>query len=514
MRLIYIAFGWVIGIIIAARGNNSPLIWLILTLVSAIAVWLVWDDRIRRMALIALTALTAGGLRFSLVWQTSPIAQYNNIGGLTVEGMVVDPPDVRDDRIQLRVAAETITRAGETLPTDGLVLVQVPRVTEVRYGDLIAATGVLITPAEYDTFSYADYLAQGGVFSIMPNAALEIISSDNGNPLYAALLDVKTRAQAAIANALPDPQAALLSGILLRDERGIAPQIQDAFSRVGASHVVAISGFNMVILSGLVTSLLSKAKLPPRLSAALGIAIIIIYTVFVGANAAVVRAALMSSLLVIAPLFKRKTYVPASLAFVAIFLSLLNPRVLWDLSFQLSFFATLGLVLFADPLSSRFDRLLKRVFPSDTAAVASGFLTEPLMVSIAAQITTLPLIVLYFGRISLVTLLVNLLIVPVQSLILIVGGMATILALFAPGIAQILYWFALVPLGWTIDVVRLFARLPFADVEFSVDSRLVALFFVVKTSTQRHTSFTGSMGGQCHTAYFPLVDIHPVIPQQ
>jgi competence protein ComEC len=478
MRLVYIAIGWSAGIIVASRGNAPPWLWLILLLISLMAAWLTWDSP-RRWLLIALVALTAGGLRYSFVPRASDVAQYNNIGGLTLEGVVIDPPDIRDDRVQLRLNVESVTRAGQTLPSAGIVLVQAPPTSDITYGDRITATGLLITPAEYDTFSYADYLAQGNVFSIMTNAAVEVLSTGHGNPFYAGLLQLKGRAQSAIANALPEPQAALLTGILLGDERGISPELQEAFSRVGASHIIAISGFNMVILSGLVMNLLAKAKVSPRASAVIGITVIALYTLFVGANAAVVRAAIMSSLLVIGPLFKRKTYVPASLAFVAIIISLFNPRVLWDLSFQLSFFATLGMVLFADPLSQQFDRLLHRILPSGTAALTSSFLTEPLIVSIAAQILTLPLIILYFQRLSLISLLVNLLVVPIQSIILIVGGLATLIALTLPNAAQILFWFALVPLAWTTSIIRLFARLPFADIEYSVDARLVALFLML-----------------------------------
>ena len=150
---------------------------------------------------------------------------------------------------------------------------------------------------------------------------------------------------------MPEPQAALLSGILLGEQNGIAPEIQDAFSKVGASHVIAISGFNMVILSGVVLSLLDKLKIRKKWAAGISIALIVVYTIFVGANPAVVRAAVMSGLLVIGQSIRRKTFLPASLAFTAIVMSALNPTVLWDISFQLSMFAVLGLMLFSEPLS-------------------------------------------------------------------------------------------------------------------------------------------------------------------
>ncbi len=481
MRLVYIALGWAAGVILAANNTSgSPtisLIWLVLFGLSLISLWLA--DSTQRWLMIVLVALTLGGLRMSFVSVTSDVAQYNNLGGLTIEGIVTAEPDVRDDRILLRVDAETVTRVGQTFLTSGSVLVQAPPTSDVRFGDRVAATGMLITPAESDTFSYADFLARGGVFSIMTNTAIETLSSGHGNPFYTTLIDFKMQAQNFIAQNLPEPSAALLTGILLGNQRGIAPEVDDAFSAVGASHVVAISGFNMAILSGVIVGTLERLRVRRSWAALIAIGFIGVYTLLVGANAAVVRAAIMSSMLVIGALIRRKTYVPASLAFVALLLSMQNPLVLWDVSFQLSFFATMGLALFADPLSRRFNKFLTRIFTRNIAARLSDFLTEPLIVSIAAQITTLPLILIYFGRLSPVSLLVNLLIIPIQAALLILGIVATLVAFVAPVIAQIIYWFDLILLSWTIGVVRLFARLPFANVEFHVDPRLIILFFAV-----------------------------------
>jgi competence protein ComEC len=480
MRLVYIALGWTAGIVLAANTDARPTtIWLALVILAIIAWWFGRHEPRQSQLALAVFALALGGLRFSFTPVSSNVAQYNNVGGLTIEGIVSSEPDVRDDRIQLRVESATITRIGQTVPTNGSVLVQAPRTATVHYGDEISATGVLITPAESDTFSYSDYLARGGVFSIMQDAAVEVLSNGHGSPIYSALLDLKARAGEFIMRSLPEPQAGLLSGMLLGNQNGISPELDDAFSKVGASHVVAISGFNMVVLSGVVMALLKRARLRERPAAAIGIVTILIYTIFVGANPAVVRAAIMSGIVIVGGVIGRKTYIPASLAFVAILMSLINPTVLWDISFQLSFFATLGLTLFSDPLSRWFNRLMARVFPNNIASPIGNFLTEPLMVTLAVQITTLPLIVLYFGRLSLVLFVVNLLIIPVQAQLLILGVVATLTAIFAPGIAQVLYWFDMLLLAWTIGVVRLFASLPFADAEFHVDPRLITLYFVI-----------------------------------
>lgn len=480
MRLVYIALGWAAGIVIAANTTARPILsWVVLSILALVGCWFGRFDPRQKMLSVSLLALTLGGLRFSLTPVSSDVSQYNNVGGLTIEGIVNTEPDIRDNRIQLHVDAETVTRIGQTVSTSGTVLVQAPHTADVHYGDRVSATGILITPAESDTFSYADYLGRTGVFSIMQNAAVEVLSSGHGSPIYSTLLDLKAQAGQFIMRGLPEPQSGLLTGMLLGNTSGIAPEIGDAFSKVGASHVVAISGFNMVVLSGVVMELLKKAKVRKGRAAFIGIVLILIYTIFVGANPAVVRAAVMVSVVIIGQVIKRKTYVPATLAFVAILMSLLNPTVLWDVSFQLSFFATLGLTLFAEPLSKWFNRQMARIFPKRLAAPISSFLADPLMVTLAVQITTLPLIILYFGRLSLVLFVVNLLIIPVQAQLLILGITATLAAIVSPPVAQVLYWIDMLLLAWTIGVVRLFANLPFADTAFTVDPRLITLYFVI-----------------------------------
>ncbi len=479
MRLTLIALAWVTGIFISGQFLVlSPSFWLFGLMLAGLG-WLFVRKSVSRPILTFLIIACLGALRFRLVPQTSHIATFNGLIGVTIEGFVEDEPDVRDDRIQLRVAVETVTQLGEPEQTRGAVLVQALPLTSVQYGDRIRATGIMVTPEEFDTFSYSDFLARTGVFSVMRQAVVDVITSNHGNPFYQAIFQIKQRAQETISTALPEPQAGILSGILLGNERGIAPELRDGFNAVGASHIIAISGFNMVIISTIVIRLFQRLTTRRWLPVILASIIIGIYTLFVGANLAVVRASLMSLLLVVAPLLRRKTYVPASLAFIVLLFSVLNPLDLWDVSFQLSFAAVLGLALFVDPLSRWFNLLIHHLFPARWARTLGDWLNEPLIVTLAAQITTLPLTVLYFNRLSLISPIVNLLIVPVQAILLIVGGVATMVGLIVPSVAILLYWVTLVFLSWSIAIVRLFARFDSADIPVSIDSRLISLFFIL-----------------------------------
>ncbi|MGJ3238449.1 MAG: ComEC/Rec2 family competence protein [Anaerolineae bacterium] len=474
MRIVYLAIGWVVGILLATTFSALvPLFWLAMLGVFAFALSFFRHTRYSLLMAIAF-AIALGGFRYTLVPQTSDLARYHAVGGATVEGVVIAEPDYRDDRLQIRLAVETIQFGAESYLTSGNLLVNAPPLTRVNYGDRLRVTGELSTPAVFDTFSYADYLARQGVFSLMDRASVQLVNNGEGHPFFRAIFSVKHHLMTLIESAMPDPEASLLKGILLGNERGIDPQLAEDFTRVGASHVIAISGFNMAIIAGLVMGLLEKPFRKRKWIATLiGITVVTIYTLLVGANAAVVRAAIMSSLLVIAPQLNRRTYVPASLAFVALLMSMHQPLVLWDISFQLSFFAVLGLALFTQPFERWFSHFIYAVVPRPFAQPTINFFNEPLVVSLAAMIMTLPLIVLYFGRLSLVSLIVNLLIVPVQALLLLCGGLAVIIALIAPSFAQILFWLDMLLLRWTIGVVRFFGDFVYADVAISLHPTFV-----------------------------------------
>ncbi len=480
MRLVYVAIVWCTGILLAANNRpGSPVLWGAASALALAAVVLVWRQRPRRHLHLLIAVLMLGGWRFTSVPLSSPLAAYNGRGGVTVEGTLISAPVLRGERMQVRIAAERVETAGRVQPASGVALVETPIRTGFSYGDRVRATGDLFTPPTYDTFSYADFLARSGIYSLMPNAHIQVVESEHGFSAMSALLSLRQTAQARIARAMPEPYAGLLTGILLGDESGIAPEIEDAFAATGAAHVIAISGYNMALLAGIMIAVFKRLRVQPRRAAVFSIGLLAVYTVFVGAAPGVVRAALMSSLLIVGDLIvQRKTFLPASLAFAALVLSIINPMVLWDVGFQLSLFATLGIALLAKPLTTVLSRPLENWLRPRPAALAIGILEPTLVVSLSAQVLVLPLIALYFERLSLVSLAVNLLIVPVQPLVLILGGVATLIDLLVQGAGQPLYWAAMIALAWTTEVVRAFAELPFAEIVVQPHPNLIAVFFV------------------------------------
>lgn len=470
MTLLYLVSAWVAGIFLAPAAS-PPSLWLAMGGMLLVAAIIRRQERNQRLMLMYTACFMLGAARLS--WETQPlsnshIARIADTGYATLTGTISRDPDVRDNHINLRITVETVRLDTETKTAHGVILAQAPRHGNYHYGDQVLVSGTLLTPPEFDDFSYRDYLARRGVHILVPNAEVTVLSSDQGNPLFSALYDVKNRAQRTIDRLLPSPEAPLLSGILLGVETAIPDYIREDFNRTGTAHIIAISGANIIVVISI-----SKRLLTPlvgtRMTAWLTLSGVAGYTLFVGADPAVVRAAIMGSLALVAVQGGRRTHGLTSLAFAIWLMTLWNPNTLWDVGFQLSVAATAGLVIFVDDLTRYAENLLARAFAQDTARQVTRWLSEPVIVSFAAQITTTPLILLYFGRLSLVSFLANVLIVPVQSVIMIGGWLAVLVGMVWTPFGEPLAWLTYLPLHYTISIVRQLGAFDWAslDVQFT-----------------------------------------------
>ena len=171
------------------------------------------------------------------------LSTYNGIGVVTIEGVIDAPPDVRDTYINLRVNADRLTTPDKSSrPIEGVVLVRPSRPAEFRYGDRVRVTGELSAPPEFATFNYADFLARQGVYSLIDRPRMSVLEHDQGNPILDIIYGFRNRAYVVIQQILLEPQASLLSGILLGVDAGLPVVVQEDFRETGTTHIIAISG--------------------------------------------------------------------------------------------------------------------------------------------------------------------------------------------------------------------------------------------------------------------------------
>lgn len=446
MPLLWLSLCFIAGILIADWSGAHWGAWLALGLL-ALGLWpllqrapwgnLAWlshtDRRIKLPPVLLLAALAAGGLRYQLsrpAFGPTELAHYNGTDSAVVSGWVSAPPDRRDTVALLRLRAESIQLDAEAAPlaVRGDLQVMLPPGADWRYGDRLALTGSLTAPPEAEDFSYRAYLARQGVYATMAYPRARRLGTGAGSPLLAAIYALRERAQASLKTLFPPPEGPLLEGILLGLDKGLPPETEEAFRRTGTAHIIAISGFNMAILAGLFASLFGR--LLSRWWAALAALLALAgYTVMVGAGASVVRAAVMSGLSLVAVQIGRRSAGLNALFLAAGVMSLFHPDLPWDVSFQLSFAATFGLVVYAARLEGWALRAAERHLPGRAAQTAAGLLAENVLFTLVAQAFTLPVIVYHFGRISLVAPLANLLILPAQPYLMIFAGLAVLAGL-------------------------------------------------------------------------------------
>lgn len=258
------------------------------------------------------------------------------------------------------------------------------------------------------------------------------------------------------------PESALLSGILLGVDNDIPDNIQTAFRVTGTTHIIAISGFNISILAALFSSVFYRL-FGPRKGALATASTLCVYVVLCGASPSVVRAAIMGGLGLFASLVGRRQVGINSLAFVAMLMCLFNPYLPWDISFQLSFLSTLGLILLAEPMVNWLKALLTRSFPTYSLENWAEKIGEYCLFTFAALIATFPVMAYHFQSLSWSSLITNPLILPVQPLVMILGGLSMLLGMLWLPIGQVFAYLAWPFVSYTIKMVEWLSNLTGAD---------------------------------------------------
>jgi competence protein ComEC len=443
-------------------------------------------------------ALLFGAARYQMALPAAPgpgqLVWFNDRDSRFIsEGLITSDPEWRDKYTLFEVQAERLRPLDDLqfTPVRGSLLVRLPPGGDWRYGDRVRLEGYLYTPSENEDFSYKSYLAHQQIYTLFTCGACltcadrpletcaRLVGRDQGSSFMGAIYTLRERLVRVVYQLFPDPEAGLLAGILLGVDTGISLQVLEAFRVTGTSHIIAISGFNIAIVSGLFVLLFGRllGRWRGMLAAWLGIAL---YAALAGASASVVRAAIMGGVSIFAIRLGRRQSGLNSLAFVAALMVLFDPMILWDVGFQLSFMATLGLVLYADPLAGWFTNLASRWLPLASARRLAEPVGAYLLFTLAAQLTTVPLMLVYFQQLSPVSLLANPLALPAQPPLMVLGGLAALLGLVYLPLGRLAAYLAWPWIAYTIRVLEFLARMPGAALSVGrVSLWLVLAFYVL-----------------------------------
>ena len=470
MTLAYFAAAWFAGTVAAALGWDARWAFVGSGFLVALVAVLAFVRRRPGVALMGLAcaALFAGAFfRFGADTpsdEPSGIAALNDGASVTFRALVVDEPDDNGRYVSTRVDVREVEEDGAWQPASGGVLLHEAATVDHKYGDLLQVAGKLETPPVLPNFDYRQYLARQGLGSIAYYPEVSVEATGQGNAAWAAVHRLRRDLSSALAGALPEPQASLAQGILLGERSALPQDLKDDLNATSTSHIIALSGYNVTLLAGLVIGAFAWL-IGRRRAAFLALAAIAGYTLLTGASPSLVRAAIMGALYLTATLLGRPNSGLVSLLVAAAVMAGLQPTVVRDVSFHLSFAATAGLIVLVPLMRERIDAASERVtwLPQPPRRGVASALYEIAIVTAAASVVTLPLIALHFQRISLVSLPANLLVLPAFPYILLSSTFVAVAGLASSTLAHVAGYCAWLGLSYMIAMVRLLAEVPFAS---------------------------------------------------
>ena len=455
-------------------------LWIILVLLGSIAIVGLVADETQTTCAYCCAVLLGVSLSCAAVARTthrpspSTVDWFAHGQTVTLYGSIADEPDRRPPAIRYTLNVQSLAESGSVMqkPVSGRVLVTDPTGWPERaYGDEVIVRGQLTLPGTVNEFRYDHYLSISGITAVMMRAHVEHTGENRGNIVFGALLWLKQRFEERLNRLFPEPHASLAAGLLTGSRRGIPTHLSQSFMQSGLTHIIAISGFNITIVISIVLGALFWLPLKWRLIPAT--AAIIAFTVFVGASASVVRAAIMGILGLFALTVGRRSDVRLAILWTAFFMLLWNPKHLWyDGSFQLSFAAVIGLAELSPIIKPYLSRL-----PNVLG------MREALEATIAAQLSAMPIGILLFGNLSLISPLSNILVAPAIPLAMLLCTLAALTSYLAFPFGQLFAIAGWAVLQWIILVAESCARIPFAALHFERASVILIVSYYIALTT-------------------------------
>ncbi len=369
-------------------------------------------------------------------------------------GKISSFPDGSLKKVQVRFEVKSLQFAEDQQEINvvGTILLNLPLYPQFLYGDTLRIRGKLTLPPEWEDFSYRRYLEKEGIYAYIPWAEAELIEKNTKITFFSTLFHLRAKAETLLRLHIPEPEASFAVGILFGGDKGFPTDIVEEFRITGLSHLLALSGFNITILILFVFWMFQF--LPRKTNLFLTLSFVCAFVLLTGASASVVRAAVMGSLALFILHFGYYGTPLYVLLWSIVLIVSFNPFLLYsDISFQLSVAAVIGLILFTP--------LWQKVFVS--IPTAFGF-RDALQTTLAAQIMALPLVALYFGRISLVSPVANLLVAPLVPLAMFFSFFT-----FFPGFHFFSGFLAYGILHFALFITHVFSQIPFADTPLSTE---------------------------------------------
>jgi competence protein ComEC len=460
-------------------GSTVNLLWFILISISITVLSAIIFTKVFKAPLFIIMGVLlfyfAGAFEFMCIDRinTEKFLQFSG-EQVRVKGFICSEPDVREHKIIYQVRVSEIHWSKGQMNTGGNILLTTLRNSETRiyeYGSSIEAGGQLTIPKGRRApggFDYRRFLAKSGVSATLfaKNEDIVIGRDKGGNALVKIGLGIRSRIVDVIERSLPKEQAALLCGMLVGYTAGMSEEAVNAFSDAGLSHLTAVSGANVAFIVFPIFFLLKRLKVGLRTANSIIIGVLVLFVFVTGFSPSVVRAVIMAIVLLLGQILRRETDVITSISFAAILLILYNPYMLFDIGFQLSFAATLSLVLF-----------YKNLKPLFNFRFVPNFISDVLAATLAAQIGTFLISAYNFNKISIISVVSNLLVVPLVEVVTVIGAVMAIIGQISIVLSQALGFLNCTFLWFILYVTKLSSSIPFAVIKVVTPSVFLIILF-------------------------------------
>ena len=392
-----------------------------------------------------------------------------------VQQRIAIPFEAREFSGVIKKIERAATKQGIVLelasPHRGRVKITARPYPSFQYGDRLKVSGIIQKPPS----DRENYFLKDGIFGTLNFPKIELVESGQGNFIKARLLQFKDSIIGIFQSALPSEKAALLSGLTMGERADFSKSLEEKMSLSGTTHIVALSGYNISIIAWTLGLIFSGFYFSRTAVFYLSVLIIILFVLMTGAEASVVRAAIMGSILLLAKEVERLFSVRNAIIIAAFLMVLHNPRVLvFDLGFQLSFAALLGIVYLLP--------VLQKIF----GVTDPGFWRwkEHALTTLSAQLAVVPLLLSNFGVFSLTSFFSNILIAEAVPVTMGLGFIMAGLGFISDFLAQMIGLAVNLLLSYELWVIDIFSRftLPIATESFGFFAAIIyysALIFLV-----------------------------------
>ena len=328
----------------------------------------------------------------------------------------------------------------------GEVQVTTQRYPEYAYGDQLKIEGMLKKIPD----DRRGYFSKEDIFALMSFPKIDIIAKNKGSTMRAVLLKINRATQDSLKQVMPPEKAAFMSGLTLGATAEFSEEFEEKLRLTGTSHMVALSGYNISVIGYAV--LLALSRWFSRRGTLIATFFVILgFVVMTGAEASVVRAAIIGILIMIADQAGRQYYFRNALALAAFLMVLFNPKVLvFDLGFQLSFLAIIG-IAYLRPLLKKWLRM------KDEPGILNW--RDNFLTTTSAQIAVLPLLLSNFGYFSPISILANILILEFIPPTMFLGFLTAALSVVSFHLSLLSGWIAQVFLGYILWVIDLCSKI-------------------------------------------------------